>query len=75
MGQIATVDQGGTVSFTSTLGNGMVSLGQADVGADQIIGLTPATQTLGSNYIGNYPGATYTFTVRNPTAGCRPLTI
>ncbi|MGD1072439.1 MAG: hypothetical protein ABSB15_20125 [Bryobacteraceae bacterium] len=62
-GQIATVDRGGTVSFTSTLGNGTVDIGQVDVGGDQIISLSPSTQT----YSG-YPGAQYTVTVRNPTS-------
>ena len=67
-GQIATVDQGGTVSFTSTLGNGTVNLGQVDVGSDQIVGLSPSTQTLGQGYFGSYPGAQYTIILRNPTA-------
>ena len=67
-GQIATVDQGGSVSFTSTLGNGTANFGPADIGADQIISLSPATQTLGSNYGGGYPGAAFTLTLRNPTS-------
>jgi hypothetical protein len=43
--QLATVDQGGTVTFTSTLGNGVVDLSPVDIVADQIVSLTPASQT------------------------------
>jgi large repetitive protein len=66
--QLATVDQGGTVSFTSTLGNGTVDLGPVDINADQIISLTPSSQTLGASYFGFPPGASYTAIVRNPTS-------
>ena len=73
-GQFGTVDQGGTVSFTSTLGNGTVDIGQVDIAADQIISITPATQTLGPSYFG-FPGASYTLTLRNPTAAALTYSI
>lgn len=66
--QVATVDQSGTVSFTSPLGNGTIDLGPVNVNADQIVSLTPSSQTLGASYFGFPPGASYTAILRNPTS-------
>ncbi len=70
-GQIATVDQGGSVNFTSTLGNPERQIWELlNIGADQIISLSPATQTLtgGNGYFGGFPGAQFNLTLRNPTS-------
>jgi large repetitive protein len=63
--QLATVDQNGTVSFTSTLGNGTVDLAPVEVDGAQLLSLSPQSQTL--QYQGS-SSAVYTVTLSNPTA-------
>ncbi len=63
--QMATVDQNGTVSFTSTLGNGTVDLAPVEVDGAQLLSLSPQSQTV--QYAGS-TNAVYTVTLSNPTA-------
>ncbi len=61
-GQSLTVDQGGTVQFSDQGSTGTLTLPPQDVAGEQIIGLTPPTQTVA-------PGApaSYDVTLQNPT--------
>jgi len=69
-GQVLPIDPGATVSFTVPAGSGSITLPQADVNSDQILGLNPATLTVA-------PGVTaaYTLTVKNPTAAAVNYTL
>ncbi|MBM3736264.1 MAG: hypothetical protein FJW39_10805 [Acidobacteria bacterium] len=64
------IASGGTVDFTSALGNGTIALPPAAVTSEQILGLAPASRTV-------TPGeqANYTLTVRNPGSTSQTYTL
>jgi uncharacterized membrane protein len=61
-GEVRPIALGGTVAFTSALGNGNVTLPLISVAAEQILSLTPATQNVQAGV-----AATYSLIAKNPT--------
>jgi large repetitive protein len=62
-GQVRPVALSGLVNFTSTLGNGSVTLPQTSVLVEQILGLSPPSQSFQAGQ-----PSLYTVTVKNPTS-------